>query len=330
MSHKPLRWGILGTASITETMIPAITRCQNSTLHAIASRNGEKAEIWAKRYNIPKVYSSYESLLSSGEVDLMYIPLPNSLHAEWTIRALTAGLDVLCEKPIAMNAREAQHIAEVANRNGRLVVEAFMYRHHPVYDHIREFIAQDRIGRLKSIHCEFSFLLDEPDSIVADADLGGGALMDVGCYCVNFCRLIMGKEPRQVSALSVIRGVDRSMSGIIEFPDCVLATFSTSLESAERHWAEIHGETGTIVLDKPWHPGNEQSGFTLQRHGMADQTISAPGGNAYHLQTQNFVDAVMGKTPVRWPVSDAIANMAVIDALILSATSRLASAPNIL
>ncbi len=329
MSQKTLRWGILGTASITETMIPAIQRCRNSSLYAIASRSQTKAEAWADRYAIPKVFSSYESLLASGEVDMVYIPLPNSLHAEWTIRALHAGLDVLCEKPIALNAQEAQTIAEVASQHGKLVVEAFMYRHHPIYECIRQVIAQGKIGRLISLHSEFSFLLDEPDSIVADAGLGGGALMDVGCYCIHLSRLIAGAEPQQVSAFSIFRGVDRSMSGVLEFPGGILATFSTSIESAERHRVEIHGETGVLVLKKPWHPGEDQAGFILQRHGEPDQFIPVTGENAYNLQAQEFVDAVSGQTPARWPVSDAVANMAVLDALKQSATTHIACTPRL-
>ncbi len=323
-----LRWGILGTASISETVIPAIQSCTGSRIAAVASRTQARADEWAARYAIPLAFSSYDDLLHSGEVDLIYLPLPNSLHAEWTIRALEAGLHVLCEKPLALDAREAHTIAEAAKQSGRLAAEAYMYRHHPVYARLQELVAEGSIGRVKSIHSEFSFMDDEPDTIVANAELGGGALMDVGCYCVNASRLIEGAEPRRVSAFARLDPVDFSLVGLLEFPSGTLATFTTSIESAERHRLEIHGESGMLVLKSPWHPGDQYAQISIQRHGEADERVSVAGDDPYYLEAQEFVEACAGKRPLRWPIADAVANMAVLDALKVSAREGRAVAPN--
>ncbi len=300
-------------------MIPAILQNSASTLEAIASRDAAKAREWAKRYGIPRFFSSYDALLESGCVDGVYLPLPNSLHAPWTVRALEAGYHVLCEKPLTLDGEEAEYVAEVAVKTKKLVVEAYMYRHHPVYSRLETCIADGLIGKPVTLHSQFTFMLDEDDSIVDSAGLGGGALMDVGGYCVHFSRMIAGCEPVAVSAFARFDTVDRTLTGTMQFPTGVLATFQTGIESAEHHRAEIHGETGILVLENPWHPGETEARIVLKRHEEADRIIPALGGNAYGWQVSDFVAACRGEKPARWSISDAVGNMNALDALRTSA-----------
>jgi len=316
--HVP-RWGILGAAAIGERVIPALQRSPTSRLVAIASRSLDKARAAAARYTIPLAFGSYEELLGSGAVDLLYLPLPNSLHHPWTRKALAAGLHVLCEKPLALNAAEARDIERAARAANRVVVEAFMYRHHPLYTRLLELLRAGVIGRVTTVGGHFSFLLDEPDSIVGSVALGGGALADVGCYCVHFARLVASREPVRAAAFARYDGVDRVLTGLLEFPEGPLATFTTAIDSAERHRAWVHGTTGTILIEHPWHPDANGASLLIQRHGLPDEIVTVPGEDPYFLEVEEFVAACTGKTPPRWPVADAVANMAALDALTTAA-----------
>ncbi len=316
-----IRWGILGTASICDAVVPAIQAESHSRCVAIASRSVDKATNFARKFSIEQAFGSYEGLLTSGAIDAVYLPLPNSLHAKWAISALKSGLHVLCEKPLALNAEQAREIMQAAEKSGKLIAEGYMYRHHRLYEKLLELIAEGIIGRVNHLHSEFSFLLDEDDSIVTSSELGGGALMDVGCYCVNFSRLIAGCEPQRVSACGRIDQVDTTMTGWLQFPDGLVATFATSIESAERHRAEIHGEFGRLVLDSPWHPGETKASLRLQKHEEEDEVFTVGGENAYAAEVRDFTDACRGARPLRWGIKDAVANMEVLDALALSAKS---------
>ncbi len=316
---KTIRWGILGTANIARTVVAAIGRSQYGVAKAVASRNGERARVWAEAMAVELAFGTYDELLVSGEIDAVYGPLPNALHAPWTIRALEAGFPVLCEKPFAMNRAEALRVAEVSRRLRLPVGEAFMYRFHPMFDTVREMLANGVIGELVSINSRFSFFEDDRTGIVASAELGGGALMDVGCYCVNFARMIAQSEPLSVSAMQVGQGIDDTLVGTMEFPGGLLARFETSIASAERHGAEIVGTTGTIVLPSPWVPGDKEATVLVRRWGQPDEVFPVPGADTYQLEVDDFARAVNTGTDPRWPVSDAVANMAVIDALFESA-----------
>jgi len=315
---RKLRWGILGTAAITPAVIEGIRRSSNGVVSAVASRQAVRAKTWGDTHGIPHTFGSYEALLTSGTADVIYIPLPNSLHAEWTIRTLEARLPVFCEKPFTANAAEARQVAAASRRTGLPVAEAFMYRFHPLYDAVRKTIADGAIGRLTCIQSTFTFLLDDRTQIPASAEMAGGSLMDVGCYPVNLARLITGQEPLSVAAFQHASEVDDTLVGVMRFPDNTLAEVECSIESDERARAEIVGTQGSIVIESPWHPGDEQARFIL-RHNGRDETIVTPGANRYQLEVEDFVDAVVTGRPPRWPVEDAIANMAVIDALLTSA-----------
>jgi D-xylose 1-dehydrogenase (NADP+, D-xylono-1,5-lactone-forming) len=318
MSGK-YRWGILGTAEIALELVRGIKAHPGSELRAIASRDQSKAEAWSKQLDIPLAFGSYDDCLASGELDIVYVPLPNSLHAEWAIKALETGHHVLCEKPIAVNAEEARTIAAAATKAKRCLAEGFMYRHHPQWARVQELIDEGMIGRISSLYSRFTFLLDDPTANPASKALAGGALNDVGSYCVHFSRLIAGCEPLRVSALQQGEQVDETMVGLLEFPNGILAQFETSIDNYERHGAEIAGTTGSIVLASPWIPGDQPAQIVLNREGHAPETIEIPSADSYALEVENFVRVCDGKVEARLPIDDAIANTAVLDALKLSA-----------
>lgn len=313
------RWGILGTANIADTFIRAVSRSNTSSVQAVAGRDTDRAKQWASERAIPEAHGSYNDLLEKKDLDGVYIPLPNSLHRKWTIAAIRAGKQVLCEKPLAGNEAQAREIRDAAKEAGILVVEGFMYRHHPIYEKVFELIRSGSIGKVSTIHARFVFFLDDPDSISGSASLAGGALMDVGCYCVNFCRWVAGCEPVRVSALEIRRSVDETMMGILAFPNDILASFETGIAGAEQHSAQIAGTTGSIFLPSPWLPGENKSELIIRRWGRPDQTITVPGADPYQIQVEQFVKAATEGISFSWSLDDAVNNMTVIDALFKSA-----------
>jgi D-xylose 1-dehydrogenase (NADP+, D-xylono-1,5-lactone-forming) len=313
MSDK-FNWGILGCANISKTIIGAMKHTENGVVHAIASRNLEKAQEWQRLYGIEKAFGSYIELIDSSGIDALYLPLPNSMHAEWCLKAIERRIPILCEKPFALNAGQARSVAEASINSGVTVAEAFMYRFHPLYDKVLETISKGKIGKLSTIFSRFTFMLDDPESICANPDLGGGALMDVGCYCVNLSRLITGKEPIRAASYSTGDKVDETMTGMMEFPDGVLAHFETGISNFERHHAEIAGTEGAIIINSPWFPGEKEGSFIL-RTNSGDEIITTPGANCYTLELEDFMDAVIKNRPPRWIAEDAVNNMAAIDSL---------------
>jgi predicted dehydrogenase len=308
------KWGILGCANISRTIIDAMRLTENGVVHAIASRDIRKAEEWQRLYGIEKAYGSYIELLEMSGIDALYIPLPNSMHAEWCLKAIETRIPVLCEKPFALNAEQALIVAEASSKSGIPVAEAFMYRFHPLYDKVLETISRGKIGKLSTIFSRFTFMLDDPTSICANPVLGGGALMDVGCYCVNLSRLITEKEPVRVASYSIGDKVDETMTGMMEFPDGILAHFETGISNFERHYTEIAGTEGAIIIKSPWFPGEREASLIL-RTSSGDEIVTTPGANCYTLELEDFMDSVRNKRPPRWNAYDAVKNMAVIDAL---------------
>jgi len=288
-------------------------------VEAVASRDAARAAAWAERHGIPLAYGSYQALLDDGRVDLVYNPLPNRLHVPWTLRALEAGRPVLCEKPLAVHAGEARRVEAAARRTGLHVAEGFMYRHHPVYRKVRDLIEAGAIGTVSTIHSRFTFLLEDRSANPASAAMAGGALMDVGCYCVHLSRMIAGCEPTRVSAFERRSRVDDLMLGMLDFPNGILAQFETGIASAERHGAEINGTTGTLVLERPWHPGVERAEVRIRRWGKEDEVFPVPGADPYFLQVEDFVAVCRGEREPRWTLRDAVHNMDVIDALFRAA-----------
>lgn len=314
----PVRWGILGTAQIGRAVMRGIGLGLSSCVQAVASRDWTRASEWAKEHGIPRAFGSYDDLIQSHEVDVIYNPLPNSMHAEWTIKALEAGIPVLCEKPFAVDAVQAREMAAVAKKKGVLLAEAFMYRFHPMYDEILARIAAGAIGELVSTHSCFAFRLgDRETNIRASAPLAGGALMDVGCYCANLARRITGTEPARAQAVSRRTSVDDTLMGQLEFGNGVLAQFECSIETHGRSHADIVGTEGMIHIPSPWFPGEDCARFFVRR-GDHEEMVETAGANCYHLEVEDFIHSYKTHQPTRWTPDDAVANMAVIDALYAS------------
>ncbi len=312
---KKIRWGILGAASIAGTVASAIQTSRNGRLAAVASRSLGKARAFARHMQIPRVFDSYDALIDSGSVDAIYIPLPNTLHVPWTLRCLKAGLPVLCEKPMALSRFDAALVAQAAQETGLAVAEGFMYRYHPVYERLNRSLTEEMIGDITSMEAAFTFFEDSSTSIVRSSELGGGALTDVGCYCIDFFHQVMGTGPRTVLALSVGRWVDESMVGILEYEARVLARFEASISSTERHVAVVHGTRGSLEIRNPWIPGPGGVLLVWRRHRRRPVLHRFPDVNCYQLQVEDFADACLGRSPLRFPLSRAQGNAEVLESL---------------
>jgi predicted dehydrogenase len=319
-----LRWGILSTANIgMKKVIPGVKKADRCEVLAIASRDGDVAKAASERLGIPRAYGSYEELLADGDVDAVYIPLPNHLHAEWTIASAGAGKHVLCEKPLAMNAAEAQTMVEACSSAGVRLMEAFMYRLHPSWEAVREQVASGRIGRLRAVQSWFSYFNDDPANIRNILEFGGGALMDVGCYSVNLSRMLFGGEPDRVEA-SVTRdpesGVDVLTSAILGFSDDI-ATFTCSTRAEPDQRVHVYGSQGRISVGIPFNiPPDLPTQVFVTSGGdppvnPATETLTFEPADQYTIQAERFARAVLDDEPVPIPPGDAVANMRVIEAI---------------
>ena len=315
-----MKWGLLSTANINRKLLAGVRGTDEATVVAVASRDRSRAGAFAREHGIERALGSYEELLEDPEVEAIYNPLPNSMHVPWSVRALEAGKHVLCEKPLTRRPAEAEEAFAVAERSGRLLMEAFMWRHHPQTLRLRELLDEGVIGRLRLVRASFSFPLRDPEDIRLDGELDGGALMDVGCYCVSGSRLVAGAEPERVSAEQVIggKGVDIAMSATLRFPDDVLAQFDCGLAVQDRSGLEAIGEEGSLHVADPWH--GRSPGIVLTRGGE-DETIAVADANPYSHELENFARAARGEEPPRLGVEDALAQARVIEALYASAES---------
>ena len=310
-----IKWGILGASGIARSFINGVRRTPGAgTVATVASRSPEKARAYAAEMDVPIHLGSYADLLDLSVVDVIYNPLPNSLHADWTIRALGAGLPVLCEKPFTVNAGEAEDVAAASARTGLPVAEAFMYRFHPQYEVLWKLLADGAIGDLVSVHSIFSHALDDPGIVQADPNLGGGVLMDLGAYCINVSRLVACEEPVWVSGTANRSAIDDSFWGTICFPGDLIATFEASFEANDREWVEVAGTKGRIALQRPWNGGLEAGELLLSRGGQVEK-IPSPGGDPYGLEARDFATALRSGGQPTYTVEDAVANMRAIDAL---------------
>jgi len=313
------RWGILGTAEIAKAVIRGIRRSSNGEVVAVASRSAARARLWAADLGIPLAFGSYEELLRAKVVDGIYLPLPNALHARWTQRALEQGYPVLCEKPLTVDAAEAERVREASLSTGLFVAEAFMYRFHPVIDRAVELVRRGELGEISTILGRFTFRLEDRAANVFSDSLGGGALLDVGCYGVNVSRLLTGLEPMRVAAFERRSTVDEVVVAQMEFPGGVLAQCEAGISSFERHRVEVAGTTGALVMEQPWVPGEGETGFTVYRSGRDPEWVAVPGANTYQMQAEHFVQVVRGEAKARWGLEDAVANMRVLEAIASSA-----------
>jgi len=317
-----VRWGILSTANIGRAaVIPAIKESNNGVVEVVASRNLDRAREFAEANGIERACGSYEELLEDEAVDALYIPLPNNMHREWTIRAAEAGKHVLCEKPLALNSAECAEMDEAAKRNGVVCMEAFMYRFHPRIGRVQDLVAQNVIGELRSMYSAFTFKLTNTENIRYDPLLGGGSLMDVGCYCINVCRTIARAEPIEVQAhaLWTDRGVDAQMAGMLRFEGGMTAQFDSALTMERRECLHVAGTDGHLEVPRVFIPGNDDVSIE-EFHGREDGKSHPIGGvNEYTQMVEHFGDCVLSGKPVRYSFLEAAANMRTIEALYRSA-----------
>lgn len=318
-----VRWGVLSTANIgTKKVLPAMQRGERCEIVAIASRDEATARATAAQFGIPRAYGSYEALLADPEIDAIYNPLPNHLHVHWSIKALEAGKHVLCEKPIALSAADARELVAVAAQYPHLkVMEAFMYRFHPQWQRAREIVASGGVGDLKTITSFFSYYNDDPTNIRNRAEVGGGGLMDIGCYNISLSRFLFDAEPSRV--LGIIEydpqfGTDRLASGILDFGRGT-ATFTCATQLSPYQRANVHGTEGRVEIEIPVNAPPDAACRIWHQRGGAIEEITFDVVDQYTLQGDAFAAAVLDDTPVPTPLADAVANMRVIEALVASA-----------
>ena len=320
-----LRWGVLGTAGINGVVIPAIQASEHGVVTAIASRSLIQAETQAQRFDIATAYEGYEQLLADPQVDVVYIPLPNHLHYQWVLAAAAAGKHILCEKPMAVTAAEAAEMAAAAASAGVLLAEGFMYGHHPRYDLIRNIAHSGEIGQIRSISASFTFDASaEMDLVQRARHPGGGALYDVGCYLTHVARLVLGSEPTAVTMAAQWAGphgeIDMMTAGLVEFGDIPLL-MRCAMWSGDEDRVQILGTAGQIVVPSAFFCAPGAEGFTLQV-GEQVREVPVPVVNHFTEQADDLARAVLFGDPQRYPSTDAAANLAVIEACLLSARRR--------
>jgi predicted dehydrogenase len=312
-----VRWGFLSTADINDKLLPGADASPDVDVVAVASRDLERARAYATERGIERAYGSYDELFADPEIEAVYISLPNSMHVEWSIRALEAGKHVLCEKPLSRHPEDVERAFDAAEKAGRILMEAFMYRHNPQTSRFVELVESGAIGRLRLVRAAFSFPLDDATNVRLNAELGGGGLMDVGCYCVSGSRLLAG-EPEsaygeQVAAAS---GVDELFTGSLRFPNGVLAEIDCGLVLPMRDELEAIGEEGSIFLDDPWHC---RKPVLEVRREDGTERIELEPQDSYRLQLENMSAAVRGQAEPLLGREDALGQARAIEALYRSA-----------
>jgi xylose dehydrogenase (NAD/NADP) len=311
-----LRWGILSTANITNKLLES---GHDQEFVAVGSRDLARASTFAEEHGLARAHGSYEDLLADPEVDAIYNPLPNALHVEWSIKALRAGKHVLCEKPMSRHPEDVERAFDVAEEEGLVLEEAFMWRHHPQLQRARDLIAAGDVGELRVIRAAFAFNAGNPDDIRLQADLEGGGLMDVGCYCVSGCRALASAEPVRGYAEYVPGGnggVDIALSATLRFPGDVIAHFDCGLSYVGGGQLEAVGSEGSLFLSDPWH--GREAVIELRRNGAVERVEIGPA-NSYALELADFEAAVRGARPPLLSRADAVAQARAIQALYTSA-----------
>jgi predicted dehydrogenase len=319
MTDKPLRWGLLSTANINRALITPLRASKRNILTAVASRSQASAEAYAAKWNITHAFGSYEAMLADPDIDVVYNSLPNHLHAEWTIRALEAGKHVLCEKPFALTLAEVDAMAAAAKKSGRVLAEAFMYRHHPQTLKVQELVGNGAIGKLQSMRGAFTFQMKTDTNIRLEPEMGGGSIWDVGCYPISYARAIAGTEPLQVFGQQITgpSGVDDSFFGQMQFPGGVYAQFDSGFRAPYRTHFEITGSEGEITVPSPFKPGLDES-LRLVRDEKTE-TIAIPAQELYIGEVEDMADCILHGKSQLIPLSDSRANLAAILALLESA-----------
>ena len=312
-----VRWGFLSTANINDKLLPGAEASPDVELVAVASRDLGRAEAYARERGIERAYGSYEDLLADPEIEVVYISLPNSMHVEWSIQALEAGKHVLCEKPLSRHPEDVERAFDAAEKAGRILMEAFMYRHNPQTKRVKELVESGAIGRLRLVRAAFSFPLDDAANVRLNDELEGGGLMDVGCYCISGSRLLAG-EPESVYGEQVAApsGVDELFTGTLRFAADVLAEIDCGLVLPERDELEAIGEEGSIFLDDPWHC---RKPVIEVRREEGTERIELEPKDSYRLQLENMSSAIRGRAEPLIGREDALGQARAIEALYRSA-----------
>lgn len=316
---KILNWGFLSTAKINRALIKPLRASKQSRLLAVASRSASTAEAYAREWDIPRAHGSYEALLADPDIDIIYNPLPNHLHAEWTIKALQAGKHVLCEKPLALTLSEVDAMIAAAQKSGRVLAEAFMYRHHPQTIQVKEIVDSGALGKLQLIKGAFTFTLTREGNYRNVKEMGGGSLWDVGCYPISFARMIVGEEPLEAFGWQVEGPgeIDEAFYGELRFGNGVHMQFDSGFKAHYRTYLEIVGSAGVLTIPSPFKPG-AKSEIQLTR-GDEAKTIKIRGQELYLGEVEDMYEAVVnGKAP-RISLADSRGNIATILKLLESA-----------
>ena len=319
MGVAAVKWGILSTADINRKVIPGMRASDKAELIAVASRDQKRAEEYAREWEIDRAYGSYDALLEDAEIEAVYISLPNTLHCEWSIRAVEAGKHVLCEKPMSRHVGDVESAFDAAERSDRILMEAFMYRHNPQTARLRQLVDDGAIGELRIVRSCFSYALYDAENIRLRTDVEGGSLMDVGCYCVSGSRLLAG-EPEEVYGQQLVgsSGTDWVFTGAMRFAGDVFAQFDCGTALSERDELEAIGSDGSLFLDDPWHC--VEPVIELRRDGRVER-IGLDHVDSYTLQTENLSDAIRGNADPLLGREDAVGQARAIDALFRSAAS---------
>jgi D-xylose 1-dehydrogenase (NADP+, D-xylono-1,5-lactone-forming) len=311
-------WGIISTADINRKVIPGAQASPEIDLVGVASRDQQRAEAYAREWGIERAYGSYEELLADPDIEAVYISLPNTLHSEWSIRSVEAGKHVLCEKPLSRHPEEVEAAFDAAERAGRLLSEAFMYRHNPQTARFRQLLDEGAIGEPRLVRSTFSYGLYDTDNIRLRTDVEGGALMDVGCYCVSGSRLATGAEPVSVYGQAWVgeTGTDWVFTGSLRFPGDVLAIFDCGTALTERDELEVMGSEGSLFLDDPFHAN--QPVIEQRRDGRVERIELEPA-DSYRLELENLSRAIRGEAELLLGREDALGQARALEALHRSA-----------
>ncbi len=321
-----IRFGVLSSAKIGVTqVIPAIQKSSLCTVAGLASRNFEKAQSLCKTLGIAKAYASYEELLADPDIDAVYIPLPNHLHVPWSLKALEAGKHVLCEKPVGLSSEDAQNLLSAAGKYPFLkVMEAFMYRHHPQWQKAKELVEAGEIGELRTIQSFFSYYNDDPDNIRNKLEIGGGGMMDIGCYCLSLSRFIFGMQPKRVCGMGntdPIFGTDTLFSGLLDFGGRS-ATFTCSTQLAPYQRATIFGTTGSIEILIPFNAPVDRKCVLIHEVKGSRRTYEFDICDQYTLQSDSFARSILDDLPVFTSLYDGWENMVLIEKCLQSAKAN--------
>lgn len=316
---SPLKWGLISTARINRALIEPLRSSERNELLAVASRSLEKAQEYAAEWDIPKAYGSYQAMLDDPEIAVVYNSLPNSLHTEWTVKALQAGKHVLCEKPLATTLEEVDAMQAAAQSTGKYLAEAFMYRHHPQTLKVKELVDSGVLGDVRLIKGDFTFNISDEGDVRLNPELGGGSIWDVGCYPINYTRYIMGGEPQEAFGwqLTGKSGVDEVFTGQLRFAGDVFAQFDSGFRSPYRSRFEIVGSEASMVVPQPFKPGLDDE--ILIGKGDEFESIKMPKQELYLGEVEDMADAILSGTPPRISLEDSRGNVEVILALLHSA-----------